>query len=372
METSINRIIFFLGSMMFLIISCGHEADYTGFIDYEELGKIKVETILDLGESEEYIPVHLGDMILASDGNMLVSDPGNMTIIQFSSEGVYLDRISRGGQGPGELSPFFYIHDMANDTFAVRHQQTNQYDLFGRGENGRYRFSRTVPPGGPEDRHITILGSRNSSSYYANREPIHINPQQQHDVPVVVVDELLNIQQDSIYMLKNEYRHLHETGGGGIAVYGIPYSYRDRFIPMGEGKYLIARPDSASLLIYNSNHELDRTIPLKVKRRLVEREDLDYKLGNMRREVRSSIEAKVRQYKPPYLNLWVSKDHIWLHTDDSEEGKHIVVLTMEGESLGEFRLSEFDDIQYFREDRIYVLHKNPDTGHRIRMYQVDL
>ena len=36
-----------------------------------------------------------------------------------------------------------------------------------------------------------------------------------------------------------------------------------------------------------------------------------------------------------------------MHTDNSKEGKHIVVLTIEGEALGKFRLSEVDDIQYF-------------------------
>src|SRR5690625_1480641 len=41
-------------------------------------------------------------------------------------------------------------------------------------------------------------------------------------------------------------------------------------------------------------------------------------------------------------------------------------------SLIKCYLSEFDDIRYFRDNRIYTLYKDPEKGHSIRIYQVDL
>ncbi|MEX2404968.1 MAG: hypothetical protein WD625_12590 [Balneolales bacterium] len=55
-------------------LSCNNSFEDTELIDYDELDKIKVEIALEIGESDEYIPGHMGQLFLASDGTMLVSD----------------------------------------------------------------------------------------------------------------------------------------------------------------------------------------------------------------------------------------------------------------------------------------------------------
>jgi hypothetical protein len=128
---------------------------------------------------------------------------------------------------------------------------------------------------------------------------------------------------------------------------------------MDDGNYLIAGPDRLAFFIYDRNHELIREIPLNIKQRPVRESDLGYHLRNEPKEARRILKKMVSEFKPPFLNVWVSQDYVLLHTDNSKNGKEMVVLTLEGDPVGNFYLSEFDDVRYFKDNRIYALYKNP-------------
>ncbi len=135
---------------------------------------------------------------------------------------------------------------------------------------------------------------------------------------------------------------------------------------------MIARPDSSGLFIYNADHEVDRHISLNVKERSVKKSDLNYHLRNEDREAFRRLKTHVSDYKPPFLNIWVSKNYLLLHTDSNEAGKEMVLLTMEEGPVGKFYLSEFDEVEVFDNKKIYTIYKNPGKGHSIKIYNINL
>lgn len=59
-----------------------------------------------------------------------------------------------------------------------------------------------------------------------------------------------------------------------------------------------------------------------------------------------------------------------MHTANYEQEKEMVLLSDTGQPLGKFFLSEHDEIYDLRQRNIYTLHKNPEVGHSIRIYQM--
>ncbi|SHE30664.1 hypothetical protein SAMN05443144_10116 [Fodinibius roseus] len=353
-------------------------------VEYDELPVIKVDIDTEIREAQGYLPGRLNDLILMSDGTLLVSDIQKKTIEQFNTEGKYMGTIAREGQGPGELPFMFTLAGGENDTLIVQHSSSTQVDFFGQESGGIYTHARSSKTDPGENYHpAAIVGSHSGSSYYyAIRSKTEVDtdlPEYKMD-PIVIMDGFQHIIRDSLHMLKRpNYVYADPTKystnitfGGKTPVGMPPYRYQDRFRMMDNGHYLIAHPDSSALFINNRNDELIRQIPLNVEPRHVQKSDLDYHLSEEPREASRRLKRYVPELKPPFLNIWVSPDYILLHTDNSGEGKEMAVFTMEGEPIGKFYLSEFDDIRYFRNNRIYTLYKNPEREHSIRIYNVYL
>jgi len=91
----------------------GKEAEY---IDYGKLHSIEVNLEVEIGESADFLPGNLYELILTSDGTMLVSDSKNNTIEQFTSEGEHVATIAEEGRGPGEISDPVFLFHMKEDT----------------------------------------------------------------------------------------------------------------------------------------------------------------------------------------------------------------------------------------------------------------
>lgn len=126
-----------------IINSCHGNTDDSRFINFEDLSKIEIKIDREIGDSDEYMPARLRDMVLASDGTMLVSDWGKSTIEQFNAEGIYEGTIARKGRGPGELPSFFNLIEAGKDTLIVHTRM--QSDYYGPGVDDRkYKHTRSM------------------------------------------------------------------------------------------------------------------------------------------------------------------------------------------------------------------------------------
>lgn len=350
-------------------------------IDYESIERTEVKIITDTSEEDGYISGQLRDLVLMEDGTMLVADWGNITIEQFSKEGRHIQTVAEQGRGPGEISSFILLFEGTGDTLLVRHRgMYNQIDYYSpNNENGFYTYDESRMFHSTGERYIQFLHAISDDTFLAtarkNVPMVYFQTEEMRNydlVPVAIVDSEEKILLDSLHLLKtpNPETDFFE---GGMDVIGMPaYQYQDRLEQVSAEQYLIARPDSSALYIMNNEtHELDYKIDLDVKPRSVGKNDLDFSLRGKDREVRNRLEVRIPEYKPSFLNVWTSDNYTLLHTDTREEGKEMVVLNMNGEPHSHFFLSEYDNIRYFREDKIYTLHQNPETGHSIRIYQID-
>lgn len=377
--------------LVFVAISCHSEEKNIETIDYDILEEIQLTKISEIGEDDEYWPGELRQMVVMEDNTILASDRIKNTIEQFSPEGKHQVTIAEEGEGPGELPPHFVIIYAGNSTLGVWNSEKRQLDFFERGGDGLYIYIRSVIDNSFSNHRLDLIGSTSTDVFFAitgqpDWEFMSVNNPDYRRSPVATVDKTLSVIQDSLYMLQtpnyifgDPAQYSSRMTIGDVAFLGMPpYRYQDRFVLMDDGRYVLARsqPDSASFLIYSDDHRPVKTISLNVKVREVLNSDFDYAfrtqhVGNDN-NIRKALESRTGKIKPPFLNVWASKDVILLHTDTNERGKQMVVIDMEGLPAGTFYMPNYDDIQYFKDHLIYTIHKNPEVGHSIRIYQLDL
>lgn len=143
-------------------------------------------------------------------------------------------------------------------------------------------------------------------------------------------------------------------------------------VPLEEGNYLIARPDSSAFYVYNEDHKLKRRIDVDVKERPLTGEDLEYKLDGLPDEVVDMINKRRPDLQAPYKKIFASDNYFWLLTEESKAGKEIAVLDSDGAPVGKFMLSVHDRISHVEDGRMYTINSNPERGYQIRVYEIDL
>jgi len=366
-----------------LSICCSHATSQQTTIDYDKLKEIESNVVLDISENHSEPFGLLKDLIVMPDGSFLVSDIGKTTIEKFSSEGEYEGAIAKSGRGPGELPYMFSLEVDGYDTLIVQHNSSTQIDLWGLDRQGNYRYERSmIRNPGSFNETLSFKGSYSKNKRYVVQDftKVELNLPDYRTAKVIIMDGFQNIVLDSLYTLKkpnfiyeDPKKYSTNITFGGLTPVGIPpYRYEDRFIVIDKNRYLIARPDKAIVNIYSSDHTIQKKIHLNIKQREVEENDLILHFAGMDRKTGELLKKYVPLFKPPFLNIWASQSDLLLHTDNTKKGKEMVVLTMDGKPEGKLYLSEYDEIKYFRNKRIYTLNKNPISGHSIRIYQVNL
>ncbi len=356
-------------------------------IEVDSLKLIEVHVIMETGESDGYIPGMFGDLIVAEGGSLIVSDRQNVSIEQYQSDGTYKGTVAREGNGPGEVPFTFSLIDAGSNGFLVWKDQSLMFDFFKKDEDGNYNYKYSKTPELKRNQRVDLIGYLRNVGYLAFvrswRDEVKINlPEYKEDV-VVLMDEHLNLVQDSLHIIKTP-NHIFKDPArfstritmDGLAYLGLPpFRFQDQIRILNNNHYAIARPGSALIQVYNSNHKLLREINLNIQVRKIRTSDLNsafenHPVANNNIRIRNELKTYVGEFKPPFLDVWISDDQILLYTEDKADGKEMVLLAMDGKQLGKFYLPQFDEVRYLREGKIYSIHKNPLEGHSIRVYEV--
>jgi len=96
----------------------------------------------------EYALVPVGGLAVSEDGRLLVSQPQERAIRVFDREGRFVDRIGRGGDGPGEFLRMGLIGVLAGTIWAVDCREVCFVQFFDEGGNWleRIQTPRLQPP----------------------------------------------------------------------------------------------------------------------------------------------------------------------------------------------------------------------------------
>lgn len=107
-----------------LLFSCGQKTE-EGKVRYSETEitnapKFTLEHVLDITFSEEVVLNQITDLLVTSDGDLLVYDASSSMAYLFDTEGNYLSSGIGEGQGPGEVRfPSSFLQLNNNDEFVV-------------------------------------------------------------------------------------------------------------------------------------------------------------------------------------------------------------------------------------------------------------
>lgn len=356
--------------------------------DLDQLEKIDFDVLFEIGATDEYFSVRLEGLVVKEDGTILISDSGKTTIDQFDSEGNHIETIASEGNGPGELSYVFSLIDTHHDTLLVWQEYERRVDYFTREDGGLYRFHHSVVQepfinqrfdlfaAGFESQFYVLTGLSDAELIAQGMPEYSLNPvAETHPHSLAILSDSLHLLKTPNYILEDPAQYYSPAIIGGKAILGMPpYRYQDRFLIMDNNHYAIARPNSSALYFYNSSHEIYNQVDLNIRERLVAKDNLDFAFQNKRLgsdvRIRRRLESYVADVKPPFLDVWLSEEHILLHTDNSETGKEMVILDREGAPIGLFFLSEFDEVRHFIDKRIYTIHRDP-LDPAIRVYRMN-
>lgn len=346
-------------------------------IDYATLKVLNFTTELEIGESEDFLPGNLTSLVVTSNGDIIVADRGNVSIEQFDANGNYRGRVAKEGQGPGEVSGFFNLKSLGNDTLLVT-STSGAIMKFGADSDGMIKFisDEKLDQNGSS---YSVFSELKPGQYLASKRLVIRditrylqNADQYRTSTFGIINADGSVANDSLFSLKTSSPHITQVSGGGLSVNTVPYRFIDQMGTFNNGTYIIARVDSGFAKIYDNNHSVQKTIPLNIKERKVIAAELEYALRNVEGKIKSDVKKRVGNTKPPYQELWTSSDKIWLLTDTNECGKEIAVLDLDGKPLGKFMLSTEDDIQHIKGDYLYSIFNSETKGNLIRKYKIEL
>lgn len=359
-------------------------------IDYDELGILDKEKTLEIGANEKYIPGDLKDLIVTPSGYIIISDIQKKTIEQFDRQGNHIATIAHEGKGPGELPSYFDLIDIKNNRFLVWHDAAQRLDFYKLDKTKEvYRYSKSKAPDNFIKGRLDIIGPYSKDKFYAftghsDKTLIKVNTPEYRMTPISIVSESLKVIQDSLHMIKtaNTLFGKQETYNSNITMDGLtylgvpPYRFEDRFLLTDDNSYMIARAKSSSLFFYNENHKVQKKVTLEIERRPIEPSDLKFALTKsgekFNHKINNELKRHVRNEKPPFLNVWTSEDHIWLHIDNSKRGKEMVLLKSNGEPVGKFWLSNGDEVKKVKQNQIFTIHEDSTTGYSARVYRLEI
>jgi len=377
----------FLYSAVLLVlyfVSCQKCPKNSKLIDYTNIEEFEVRLFIEVGQNENYIPGILSELVIMSDGTMLVSDIDKITIEQFNPDGEHIATIAREGRGPGELRPNFNLFKGKNDVLIVRQRgMYQQMDFFSRkNEQVAYKYSGSNRLERSKDRYVTLIGALTDSTYLArtgnviSSQQLLINLKHFNHIksPLVVTDQSENIIQDSLQILKIPLS-VFLPGEGVINFATPPYQFYDRAKITDDGNYLIAHPGSeiSSLTLFESDHSPIKEIKLPIKPRQVKQTELNYRLRDVKSNpMRKALLSRVDDLKPSFLDIWISEKVLALQTDINKDMQEVVFFSFTGKPKGKIHLPETVDIQHVKNDKLYTLYRDPNTGHAIRIYSIPI
>lgn len=363
-------------------IGCSGTSQNENLLDYSTFPDLEVDLIIEIEESEDFLPGRLRDLILAEDGSIIISDWGNMNIVQFDSDGSFKRVIAERGQGPGELKAPFSLIDSKRDTLLVNYGGTaRQTEVYLRDETeSSYFYDYSL--------HIEVVNNRLKSKiapapgfgYFAKFEDLNRNNRNELFDPPAYKSETIGIigtsgevLMDSLHLLQEPNTLFLERNGGAITPLGPPpFLSRDLIKSLEGDKYIIAKSGEGKIQVYDQNHDIQNEIILDVKERSVTENDVDYQLKNIPEQFQGELRERASATKPDFTDVWASNEYFLLQTDESEQGIEVVLINEEGKPIGKFILSHYDEIQVFKNQRIYTLHKDQEFGHSIRVYEVNI
>lgn len=342
---------------------------------YSEIPLLTVQKEFSIGESEEYLPTNITQVLVGNTNQILVLQSPDKSIHQFDSNGNYLSQIARQGKGPGELSQYAYgyydgeILLMSNNNSLITEFSPNEDGIYEYSKDYSQRMNGMVRGFRTEGESRAIFVSVDSSRAPFGTVPPEFTTEFIH---------IMNITEDSVereekvLTLKTHSSYVEiQDGGNSMSYSGLPYRYSDGFSLLSENKVMVQRPLQSSIEVYDEKFDQIYHLQLNVEERAFTEEDLEYHFPNLNSDERRKRRSFIMDIKPPFLSVrFDNQNRFWLQTHETTAGREYIILSYDGEPLGRFYIPKESSVYNIKNGKIYTV--NSVSEPKIEVYSVNL
>lgn len=244
-----------------VIVACSSEKPQKEVLDYDSIPLIELERAFNITESEDYIPAWITRMYVTDEGDILVSERMEKSIHQFDSLGNYVAQVAREGRGPGELTQNANAHFngkllvMSNNNGMLTEYRPNYEGIYEYYTDHTFRLPGVLRG---------IHSIDDFSVFYVSVDSVRvpfgtIPPEFTTDfIHLVKVDGDSLIVEEEVLSLKSHSSYVQVIDNGNAMNYSsLPYRYSEYLIPLPGKRFLVQRPLSSSIEIYDENIDLE-------------------------------------------------------------------------------------------------------------------
>jgi hypothetical protein len=275
------------------------------------------------------------DMLVGPDGKMYLSDAKRVEVFILNADGTLHARVGRKGSGPGEFQVLSELHwSRYGEEFWAEDGRLRRMTRFG--TDGQLLGTLSYAEAGTRwDRFECLTSDR----------VVGISLAQPVGLYSMTVLSLLDGQLRFITDITTIRTRQHYTLGSGVSI-NIPFTYPARVWPFPDGRFVIANPEEATLLICDSEGSPQVTIGKHWDFPAVSKREIEAwkRLMHVRYSTSDLNKVPIPKYKPPFNNyrtddlglLWVQCTHE--AADEEPSGDVSVVVDFfgpTGEWLGE-------------------------------------
>ncbi len=359
-----------------LIAACGTD-EYDNDYDSIEAPEVELNHVFDITDSEETMMSGIGEVLVTSDGSIMLIDNQQANIHVYDDTGDYQHSFIESGSGPGEVEMLgssilskdddLFVFDFSNQRFSQFDRMSDEWEFnqsFSPGDN----FPTWFYP--IEDDHWV---------FFQNVNPFSDEDQDSVDVTLTNMETgdeeevLISFGVDDMIAIDNDE---------GAPMMSLSPEYHNRnLFDFGENYLVHSKTGELSFSFYEfpdfektNSFTLNRpvfSLSENTKDEYVERfEDSQAPVDNLPQEIRAQMadeKAVVRYFQyDPAGYIWAQVhgpdgEHPWLVLDQNGEVHYNTVL-------------DYDtfEIRTIRDGRIFVVSEDESGLPKVRVYEYEV
>lgn len=359
--------------LLFLTVGCSSQSTDTNVFDLPDLG---IEHTMEISESEDLLLGSITNLLVDSDGDIILVDGSQRFVYAVSSEGEFIQQVGGRGSGPGEYEfpgPMALSEDNKLHLFDFSSRTMIRYAK----ENGRWDYHSDFVANFNEYGFFSNFFPAASDEYYVVTNAMQID--NEGETIVRKINNSGNVIQDSVYTYPQNERFTVLQDGMPRMSMTIPNMHRQgRFNVDFEGNQYFGWTDSLTIFRKSPGESnFDPVVNIDVNNlpftdatrdSMLSRYEVMLENNNQaRRELISSFPDT----KPIYSDYKIDDEgRIWVQMFADEEDTEWVVFSDGGEPLYRVSLPERDNLKTIRHGNIYTVENTEEGLPVVNIYSI--
>lgn len=304
------------------------------------------------------------------DGRVFIADIQQLKIHVFDSDGIWLQSIGRQGRGPGEFQQISEIDIVSDQLYAIDANQ-RKINVFSLDSLNLSHSITLIPQNKSQFEELSYrfadhyLIKSNGSVLTGFFTPPFLteNPQSPDSLLFYDMDQSGEIQPNRI-LSQQGFIYYSGTGELQNAMFSFDFTPRSLRVLSEDDNIYTNLSDEFLIKVFNPEGDYLRAIYYPFDEMEINRTDLINRenRGEPYRQVIQRIDLP--ETHPVIKNMFMDDENrLWISTfTDNDDTDNWWVLNKEGEMLGRFSLSSNKWIREIKNDRVYTIETDFDSG----------